>query len=110
VPRLAQAPFSFTAPVPRADFILWGKLLPPEALGPRCYDHAEKWVPGVSGRADQYAVFDLRPVRRRYEAIADLLEREATWAEEHQPTPEGFGYPEDSACLRIARSFLQGGA
>jgi hypothetical protein len=25
-----------------AEFILWGKLFKPEALGPRCYDHAAK--------------------------------------------------------------------
>jgi hypothetical protein len=50
-------------PVP-ADFILWGKLLPPEAFGPKCYDHAAKHL----GRwemmnIDQCAVFDLRPFR-----------------------------------------------
>lgn len=27
-----------------AEYVLWGKLLPPEALGPRCYDHAAKHV------------------------------------------------------------------
>ena len=27
-----------------AEFILWGKLLPPEALGPRCYTHAADHV------------------------------------------------------------------
>lgn len=27
-----------------AEFILWGKLLEPEALGPRCYDHAAEHV------------------------------------------------------------------
>jgi hypothetical protein len=28
----------------RAEFLLWGKLFPKEALGPRCYDHAVKWT------------------------------------------------------------------
>lgn len=23
-----------------ADYVIWGKLAPPEAFGPRCYDHA----------------------------------------------------------------------
>jgi hypothetical protein len=23
-----------------AEYVLWGKLIPPEGLGPRCYDHA----------------------------------------------------------------------
>ena len=50
-----------------AEFILWGKLLPAEALGPRCYDHAAKHVgagslfrPGHSG----WALADLRPLIR----------------------------------------------
>jgi hypothetical protein len=47
----------------RADFILWGKLLPPEVLGPRCYDHAAKHI-GHSGmqQIEQWAVYDLRPL------------------------------------------------
>jgi hypothetical protein len=28
-----------------SEYVLWGKLLPPEALGPRCYDCAVKHVP-----------------------------------------------------------------
>ena len=48
-----------------ADFILWGKLLPPAALGPRCYDHAAAHLGHAAmSRIDQYAVFDLRTVRR----------------------------------------------
>jgi hypothetical protein len=45
-----------------SDFILWGKLFPPEALGPRCYDHAYIHI-GYGGisQIDQWAVFDLRP-------------------------------------------------
>ena len=27
-----------------AEFVLWGKLIPPEGLGPRCFDHARKHV------------------------------------------------------------------
>jgi hypothetical protein len=41
-------------------------------------------------------------------AVADLLDAEATWAQDRPPTPEGFGYPEDSKCLRIARAYLGG--
>ena len=49
-----------------ADFILWGKLFPADALGPRCYDHAERHIGGAGmSRLDQYAVFDLRTVVRR---------------------------------------------
>jgi hypothetical protein len=28
----------------RAEYVLWGKLIPAEGLGPRCYDHAAKHV------------------------------------------------------------------
>jgi hypothetical protein len=53
-------------PIHHAEFILWGKLFPPEALGPRCYDHAEKHI-GSRGMSqiDQWAVFDLRPFVNR---------------------------------------------
>lgn len=51
----------------RAEFILWGKLIPPEGLGPRCYDHAAGHIghrgltrPGESG----WALADLRPLLR----------------------------------------------
>lgn len=27
-----------------AEFVLWGKLIPAEGLGPRCYDHAVRHV------------------------------------------------------------------
>lgn len=47
-----------------AVFILWGKLFPPEALGPRCYAHAAKHVGERNmSQIDQWAVFDLRPYR-----------------------------------------------
>jgi hypothetical protein len=54
----------YGAPGVPAEFILWGKLLPPEALGPRCYSHAAKHLGhhGMS-RIDQYAVLDLRKLR-----------------------------------------------
>ncbi len=54
----------FAKSVTPADFILWGKLFPPEALGPKCYEHAAKHI-GYSGMSqiDQYAVVDLRPIR-----------------------------------------------
>lgn len=47
-----------------AEFILWGKLIEPEGLGPRCYDHAAKHVghPAL-GYHSGYAIFDLRPFK-----------------------------------------------
>lgn len=49
----------------RAEFILWGKLLPPEALGPRCYNHAARHVGHRAlSRDSGWAIFDLRGLRR----------------------------------------------
>jgi hypothetical protein len=49
----------------RAEFLLWGKLFPKEALGPRCYDHAVKWTHhSLPTKVDQWAVLDLRGLRR----------------------------------------------
>lgn len=58
-----EAPL-FTADIPPADFIIWGKLAAPEGLGPKCYDHAVKYLGrSMPSRSDQYAVVDLRPIR-----------------------------------------------
>jgi len=47
----------------RSDFILWGKFFAPEALGPRCKDHARQHLGWASmSQIDQYAVYDLRRV------------------------------------------------
>jgi len=54
----------FSTNVPAAEFVIWGKLSPPEALGPKCHDHAVKWLGHHVGyRSSQYAVVDLRPAR-----------------------------------------------
>lgn len=51
----------------QAVVIIWGKLFPPEALGPRCDEHA---VPHFMGRSVSeiisacWAVYDLRPVNK----------------------------------------------
>lgn len=51
----------------RDALALWGKLFPPLALGPRCYDHAAEHA-GHSALGDpSYAIMDLRPLR---EALA----------------------------------------
>lgn len=44
-----------------AEFILWGKFFPPEALGPRCYDHAMQYTRLDAHTVEQSAIFDLRP-------------------------------------------------
>jgi hypothetical protein len=45
------------------EFILWGKMFPPEALGPKCYDHAAEHLNSRMSlqEIEQIAVFDLRP-------------------------------------------------
>jgi hypothetical protein len=48
-----------------AEFLLWGKLIPTEGLGPRCYDHAAKHVGHNALYPNSgYALVDLRPARR----------------------------------------------
>lgn len=51
-----------------AEFLLWGKLLPPEALGPRCYDHAAVHVGHAALGDPTHAIADLRPILRALEA------------------------------------------
>lgn len=50
-----------------AEFILWGKLFEPEALGPRCRFHAVRHTdPSMPSQVSQYAIYDLRsPIARR---------------------------------------------
>lgn len=46
-----------------SEFVLWGKLINPEGLGPRCYDHAARYVGHDALRPNsEYAVIDLRPI------------------------------------------------
>ena len=47
-----------------AEFILWGKLFPPEALGPRCYTCARKHVPAQGLGDPSWAIANLGPVQR----------------------------------------------
>ena len=52
----------YQAPSVQADFILWGKYFPPEAFGPKCYNHAlDHLGPNAMSQIEMYAVFDLRP-------------------------------------------------
>lgn len=58
-----------------ADLILWGKLFDPEALGPRCMNHATQHHPELDRHHTtiQSAVVDLRPRRRALAALDDAL-------------------------------------
>ena len=48
-----------------ADFIIWGKLSPPEQLGPRCYEHTASYIsPMAMSQISQWAIFDLRPFQK----------------------------------------------
>jgi len=44
-----------------ADYVLWGKLIPPEGLGPRCYECALRHVShSALGSRSGYALINLR--------------------------------------------------
>lgn len=47
-----------------AEFILWGKLIPADGLGPRCYDHAAKHVGHRALGDPAWAIFHLRDLYR----------------------------------------------
>lgn len=65
-----------------ADLILWGRLLPADALGPRCLFHAGKYIPTDPHSVSQYAVYDLRPVGRLARELADRS-TQTRWGQEH---------------------------
>jgi hypothetical protein len=55
-----------------AHYVLWGKLIPAEGLGPRCYDHAAKHVSASAlAPGSQWALIDIcglvEAVRRAHE-------------------------------------------
>ena len=47
----------------RAALIIWGRLFPPAALGPKCMDCAHEWMHTDDHTISQTAVVDLRPLR-----------------------------------------------
>ena len=47
-----------------AEFVLWGKLFEPSALGPRCYDHAATHAGHQALGDPSWAIIDLRPALR----------------------------------------------
>lgn len=51
-----------------AEFLIWGKLTPPNGLGPRCYDHASEHVGHRALGDPSWAIVDLRPAHK---ALAD---------------------------------------
>lgn len=56
-----------------SEFVLWGKLIPPEGLGPRCYEHAEHHVgPDALRPGTQYALIRLAD-------LASELADDAPW-------------------------------
>jgi hypothetical protein len=60
-----------------AEFILWGKLLKPESLGPRCYDCAAKHLgAGALSASSGWAVFDLREVDPFFARASSVSGRE----------------------------------
>lgn len=48
-----------------SEYVLWGKRIPAEGLGPRCYDHAEKHIGHHGlGSLPGYAVINLDDLAR----------------------------------------------
>lgn len=90
--------------IPQAEFVLWGKFFPQEALGPRCSGHADKYFP--IHLADQYAVIDLRRARQEREDLRNDLQHVADQMAEGMQTldfvadrMDGFAYDELSSVL-----------
>lgn len=46
----------------QSEFVLWGSLFPPKALGPRCYNHAAKHTDSRTLTSGDAAIIDLRPL------------------------------------------------
>lgn len=55
-----------------AEFILWGKLIPADGLGPRCYDHAAKHVGAYALGDPSWAIADLRPLTRQLAGATEV--------------------------------------
>lgn len=52
-----------------SEFVLWGKLIPAEGLGPRCYDHAAAHVGHRALHVDsQHAVIHIGHLAQQIEA------------------------------------------
>lgn len=48
-----------------SEYVLWGKLIPAEGLGPRCYDHAAKHVGHDALRSGStWALINVRDLAR----------------------------------------------
>lgn len=55
-----------------AEYVLWGKLIPAEGLGPRCYDHAAKYLGHHAlARGANYALVNLAELAEALEAVPD---------------------------------------
>jgi len=70
----------------KAEYVLWGKLLPARALGPRCYDHAAEHI-GHHGLASGsgWALLHLRDIARRIRREGLLNEISAIGQEQDAP-------------------------
>ncbi len=53
-----------------AEYVLWGKLIPSEGLGPRCHKHAAEHIDhyGLASRSG-YALINLNDLARDLEAV-----------------------------------------
>lgn len=91
-----------------AEFIVWGKLYPAEALGPRCYDCAAEQVGHRALTDESHAIFHLRRVvpAAYAERLKGALRDAITAAEDLAPYTQGFSENEivQEAKSRLTRT------
>lgn len=55
-----------------AEYVIWGKLSPNDSLGPRCWEHARKYLSGHAlAPRSQYALINLKDLTEDLEAPAN---------------------------------------
>lgn len=105
-----------------ARYIVWGKLFPPEHLGPRCSDCFADEHPEIPiYRLDQYAVFDLASLPASQETVSEKRCERCKVGAPYDPEAGCFlcvaclnGAPDDGATLiaverRRQRDEIEGG-
>lgn len=98
----------------RAEFILWGKYFPADALGPRCYSHAKIHIRDMSAHnIEQTAVYDLcRVYQLKSEAELTRLRADyhTLWGMTlgHNRQPPAEGAADDIERLRARFTDLNG--
>ena len=53
-----------------AEYVLWGKLIDPDGLGPRCWEHAALHIGPRALTGESWAIIDLGRLARRVDEVA----------------------------------------